>query len=186
MVTRSPSPATQDRILELLRSVADPEIPAISVVDLGVIGSVLVDGRRVSVELLPTFVGCPAVGVMQERIAETLTDAGVADQVDVPITYDPPWTSERITPEGRERLRLSGFAPLAGEETLVRTGLLPEPMRAMAATWHVTVRPILEPICGELPDGVPTIDGRQRRTESFAWLHGEFTSVARSEAVATW
>jgi ring-1,2-phenylacetyl-CoA epoxidase subunit PaaD len=50
---------------------------------------------------------------MQERIAEALTDAGVADEVDVRITYDPPWTSDRITPECRERLRLSGFAPPA-------------------------------------------------------------------------
>ena len=98
--------------------------------------------------------------------------------------------------EGRQRLATALeclwsdaqeiFAPLAGEETLVRTGLLPEPMRAMSATWQATVRPILEPICGELPAAAPTIEGRQRRTESFAWLHGEFTSVARSEEVATW
>ena len=78
------------------------------------------------------------------------------------------------------------FAPLAGEETLVREGLLPDPMRAMHADWQARVRPILEPITGELAAAVPTLDGRERRTDEFGWLHGEFTSVARSEEAATW
>ena len=78
------------------------------------------------------------------------------------------------------------FAPLASEEILVREGLLPTPMRALHAEWQERVRPILEPICGELPPAAPGIDGRERRTEDFAWLHGEFTSVARSEEAATW
>jgi ring-1,2-phenylacetyl-CoA epoxidase subunit PaaD len=139
VVTHSPAPATEDRILELLATVADPEIPAISVVDLGVIGSVRVDGRSVSVKLLPTFVGCPAVGVMQERITERLIGAGVADEVDVPITYDPPWTSDRITPAGRERLRLSGFAPPAPMPSGPALGQLDE----------IAVLPIAEcPYCG--------------------------------------
>lgn len=99
------------RVWSELEQVADPEIPAISVVDLGVIGSVEVEGRRVRVELLPTFVGCPAIGVMQQQIDERLRASGVADDVEVVVTFDPPWTSERITPAGRERLRRSGFAP---------------------------------------------------------------------------
>ena len=78
------------------------------------------------------------------------------------------------------------FAPLAGEETLVREGLLPEPMRAMHADWQARVRPILDPMCGALPDATPTLDGRERRTDEFSWLHGEFTSVARSEEAAAW
>jgi hypothetical protein len=75
---------------------------------------------------------------------------------------------------------------LAAEEILVRDGLLPEPMRAMHAEWQSRVRPILEPICGELSAASPTIDGRERRTADFLWLHAEFTSVSRSEAAATW
>jgi len=106
-------PAAEARIWEELARIPDPEIPAISVVDLGVIGSVEVEGRRVRVELLPTFVGCPAIGVMQEQIGERLRAEGLADDVEVPITFDPPWTSDRISPAGRERLRLSGFAPPA-------------------------------------------------------------------------
>jgi len=78
------------------------------------------------------------------------------------------------------------FAPLAAEEELVRSGLLTEPMRAMHAAWQTQVRPILEPICGELPRHTPSLDGRTRRTDDFRWLHAEFTSVRRSEAGAQW
>ena len=78
------------------------------------------------------------------------------------------------------------FAPLAGEEELVRHGLLPEPMRALHATWQAEVRPVLAPMLGELPHAVPSLDGRTRRTDEFRWLHGQFTLVARSEVGATW
>jgi ring-1,2-phenylacetyl-CoA epoxidase subunit PaaC len=79
------------------------------------------------------------------------------------------------------------FAPLVEEEVLVRDGILPEPMAAMHRTWQANVRPLLEPIAGPLPNATPSVDGRTRRTEEFAWLHGEMTSVARSEAEAvTW
>ena len=101
----------EERIWDALASVDDPEIPAISLVDLGVIGSVAVDPARVRVELLPTFIGCPAIGVMQERITAALAALALAPRVEVEVSFDPPWTSERITPYGRERLRLSGFAP---------------------------------------------------------------------------
>jgi len=99
------------RIWDELATISDPEIPAISVVDLGVIGSVHVDEARVRVELLPTFVGCPAIGVMQERITARVSELKLAPAVEVVVTFDPPWTSDRISAEGRERLRLSGFAP---------------------------------------------------------------------------
>ena len=98
--------------------------------------------------------------------------------------------------EGRDRLTTALenlwpdaqdiFTPLVGEEALVREGLLPESMQAMHAAWQAQVRPILEPICGELPSATPSRDGRLRRTDDFAWLHGEFTSVAGSEEAATW
>lgn len=101
----------EQRVWDALREIADPEIPAISVVDLGVIGGVDVDADRVHVDLLPTFVGCPAIGVMQHQIAERLTELGVAPRVEVEVSFDPPWTSDRISLAGRERLRASGFAP---------------------------------------------------------------------------
>jgi ring-1,2-phenylacetyl-CoA epoxidase subunit PaaD len=94
-----------------LARIADPEIPAISIVDLGVIGSVAVDDERARIEILPTFVGCPAVEIMRSEVAERIRALGVTDRVEVEITFQPPWTSERISPAGRERLRRSGFAP---------------------------------------------------------------------------
>jgi ring-1,2-phenylacetyl-CoA epoxidase subunit PaaD len=98
-----------------LAEIADPEIPAISLVDLGVIGRVSfgrsAGGERLSVELLPTFVGCPAIEVMRQQIGERLADLHVADEVVVELSFATPWTSDRITPAGREALRSSGFAP---------------------------------------------------------------------------
>ena len=101
-----------------LEEVADPEIPAVSVIELGVIGEVAFEalgdgGERLTVELLPTFVGCPAVDVMRDQIDERLRALQVADEVRVQVSFTPPWTSDRITPEGREKLRGSGFAPPA-------------------------------------------------------------------------
>jgi ring-1,2-phenylacetyl-CoA epoxidase subunit PaaD len=99
-----------------LDEIADPEIPGISLVELGVIRSVSFEalpasGERVTVELLPTFVGCPAIGVMQERVDERLRAMEIAEEVVVEISFAEPWTSERISPEGRQKLRESGFAP---------------------------------------------------------------------------
>jgi ring-1,2-phenylacetyl-CoA epoxidase subunit PaaD len=101
--------AREAAIWDALAEVSDPEIPAISLVDLGVIRSVQLDGGRLTVELLPTFVGCPAVEIMRHDVAERLR--GMADEVDVRISFAEPWTSERISGRGRERLRASGFAP---------------------------------------------------------------------------
>jgi ring-1,2-phenylacetyl-CoA epoxidase subunit PaaC len=78
------------------------------------------------------------------------------------------------------------FAPLGGEETLVREGLLSQPMHALHASWQGQVRPVLELIVGELPAAAPARDGRRRRTDDFIWLHTEFTTVAGSEVGATW
>ena len=117
MVTtlRQTRSAREQAVWDALADVADPEIPAISVVDLGVIRRVeFVDApeeERLRVELMPTFVGCPAIDVMQGAIRERLAEHAPA--VDVVVTFDEPWTSERITPEGRRRLRESGFAPPA-------------------------------------------------------------------------
>jgi ring-1,2-phenylacetyl-CoA epoxidase subunit PaaD len=109
-------PTTLPRPLEsavwaALHDVHDPEIPTISVVDLGVIRTVETAPGRVRVELLPTFVGCPAIDVMRDSVEQRL--AGFADEVEVEISFAEPWTSERITPEGRRRLRASGFGPPA-------------------------------------------------------------------------
>jgi ring-1,2-phenylacetyl-CoA epoxidase subunit PaaD len=111
----SPAPASPasrpdaTAIRAALESVADPEIPAVSIVDLGMIGEIGVTRDGIRVELLPTFVGCPALEMIRRAIRERLAGFGPAVVVDV--SFATPWTSDRITPAGRERLRRSGFAP---------------------------------------------------------------------------
>ena len=109
-------PAREAAIWAALAEIPDPEIPAISLVDLGVIHAFAFaalpgGGERLTVELMPTFVGCPAIEVMRRQIGERLTELAVADKVAVELTFAEPWTSDRISPAGREALRLSGFAP---------------------------------------------------------------------------
>ena len=87
----------------------DPEIPVVSVVDLGLVHTVELDSERLRVELLPTFVGCPALELIRRSVADRL--AGMAPRVEVEMTFAVPWTSDRITPDGRRKLRQSGFAP---------------------------------------------------------------------------
>ena len=113
MVIPAAAASRQERIWQALAEIPDPEIPAISLVDLGIIGEVRVDdaGRLAHIQLLPTFVGCPAIEVMRQRIGERLTALAIADRVEVEVSFATPWTSERISDAGRERLRLGGFAP---------------------------------------------------------------------------
>ncbi len=101
-----------------LAEVPDPEIPMISVVDLGIIRRVEWDDTHLRVEVMPTFVACPALDIIRETIRERL--AGFAPTVEVVTTFAEPWTTERITPEGRRKLRASGFAPpIPGEEMVL-------------------------------------------------------------------
>ncbi len=97
-----------------LAEVPDPEIPVISVVDLGVVRAVRVEDDRVHVEFTPTFLGCPALETMRAQMAEKVEELGA--EVDVEVVLDDSWTTDRITPEGREKLRAAGFAPPAPRE----------------------------------------------------------------------
>jgi ring-1,2-phenylacetyl-CoA epoxidase subunit PaaD len=100
---------TEAQVWDALAEIPDPEIPVISLVDLGVIRSVDVSRDQVRVEFTPTFLGCPALEVMRDAMAERITALG-ADP-DVRVVTDDSWSTDRITPEGREKLRASGFAP---------------------------------------------------------------------------
>jgi ring-1,2-phenylacetyl-CoA epoxidase subunit PaaD len=100
---------SETEVWEALAEVPDPEIPVVSVVDLGLVHAVELDDRRLRVELLPTFVGCPALELIRASVAERL--AGMAPVVEVEMTFAEPWTSDRITAQGRRKLRDSGFAP---------------------------------------------------------------------------
>ena len=96
-------------VLAALDDVADPEVPAVSIVELGMIERIDVEPDRLRVELLPTFVGCPALDVIRDAVTQRLGEFG--RPVEVETSFATPWTSDRISPAGREKLRRSGFAP---------------------------------------------------------------------------
>ncbi len=102
---------TAERVWDALAGVPDPEIPVISVVDLGVVRDVRVEEDRVRVEFTPTFLGCPALDVMREQMAEAVRALG--GEPEVVVVTDEAWTTDRITPAGREKLREAGFGPPA-------------------------------------------------------------------------
>jgi ring-1,2-phenylacetyl-CoA epoxidase subunit PaaD len=102
---------TAEQVWAALEQVEDPEIPVVSLVDLGVVRDVQVDGDRVHVEFTPTFLGCPALEVMRDRMAAKIVELGA--EPDVEVVTDDSWSTDRITAAGREKLRAAGFAPPA-------------------------------------------------------------------------
>jgi len=100
--------AMRDEVCRVLAGINDPEMP-ISIVDLGIVDDVQVDSGRVTVRILPTFVGCPALDMLKDEIVcKTSVLPGVS-RVEVSVAFDPPWTTDRITPAGRENLRRIGI-----------------------------------------------------------------------------
>ena len=110
---------TAAQVWEALAEIPDPEIPTISLVDLGVIRSVDVSADLVRIEFTPTFLGCPALEVMRDAMAAKVRELG--GDPDVQVITDDGWSTDKITPEGREKLRASGFAPPAPRETTTPT-----------------------------------------------------------------
>ena len=102
---------TADEIWGALAEIPDPEIPVVSLVDLGVVRDVRVENGRVHVEFTPTFLGCPALEVMRDAMAARIAELGA--EPDVEVVLDDSWSTDRITAEGREKLRAAGFAPPA-------------------------------------------------------------------------
>lgn len=101
---------TKDQVYVWLEEVKDPEIPVLSLIDLGVITGVTVHEGDVIIEMTPTFVGCPALDMMQTDIREVLTKKGVR-KVAIEVSYKRPWTSDLISEKGKEALKKFGLAP---------------------------------------------------------------------------
>jgi len=102
----------REQVLEWLSEVADPEIPVLTITDLGIVRDVdCSDG--VTVSLTPTYSGCPATEVIEASVVAALEDRGVAD-VKIRRVLSPPWTTDWISEAGREKLRAFGIAPPVG------------------------------------------------------------------------
>lgn len=100
-----------DQIYKVLDTVKDPEIDTVSVLDLGMVEHVDIDGQQVVIKMLPTFSGCPALNIIKGNIERAVKTVENVDSVEVQFIFNPPWTSDRITEKGRAGLKLFGIAP---------------------------------------------------------------------------
>lgn len=101
---------TAEQAWEVLARVADPEIPVISVTELGIVRDVRADEDWVEVVVTPTYSGCPATEAIEQSIAAALRAAG-ANEVRIETRLAPPWTTDWIAPAAQEKLRRYGIAP---------------------------------------------------------------------------
>ncbi len=110
---------------DVAATVVDPEIPVLTIEDLGVLRTVEEDGDRVRVVLTPTYSGCPAIEAMRDDVSAALYGAGYA-RVEVRMVLSPAWTTDWMTADGKRKLREfgiappNGSAPVHGERVVVR------------------------------------------------------------------
>lgn len=100
---------TEQFIWEILNKIPDPEVPAISIVDLGVVRAVRVENEKVFIDITPTYTGCPALKLMEENIREALNEIGV--EVEIKLIYKPAWTTEWMSEATKQKLKEYGIAP---------------------------------------------------------------------------
>ena len=118
------------RAWEVLHAVLDPEVPAISVTDLGIVRDVIEHDDGLEVVVTPTYSGCPATEVIEQAISDAIVAAGLGP-ARVTQRRAPAWTTDWITPEGREKLRAYGIAPPGSCATEATAGKV-QPIRLMA------------------------------------------------------
>jgi ring-1,2-phenylacetyl-CoA epoxidase subunit PaaD len=119
----------KEKIFTILNEIPDPEIPVISIVDLGVVRDFRVNGTAIEVDITPTYSGCPAMKQMEDDIISVLKSKGFTE-VKVNLIYHPAWTTDWISEDAKERLRIYGIAPpehssvdkatLMGKERIVK------------------------------------------------------------------
>ncbi len=115
---------TEKEIWSALEVVKDPEIPTLSMVDMGIITKVEVRGEsNVYVEMTPTFTGCPAIKMMENMVAERLKEIGI-ETIQVTTTFDKPWNSNKLTERGLMCLKKHGLAPPPKHEGEITMELL--------------------------------------------------------------
>lgn len=114
---------SKEQVYIWLEEVKDPEIPVLSLVDLGVITEVTVDRHNVHIEMTPTFVGCPALDFMKQEIHEVLTGHGI-ERVSIDVTFRKPWNSDLISEKGKLALKKFGLAPPPSRELFTELDVL--------------------------------------------------------------
>ena len=116
----SAAATTRDEVFEILDTVKDPEVPVLSVVELGIVRDVRVDGEAVTVTLTPTYSGCPAMRVIEDDITAALVERGLGP-VRIETVFAPAWTTDWLSEDAKRKLEAYGIAPPgpAAPETLV-------------------------------------------------------------------
>lgn len=109
-MSRSAPPMSRDEVWAILGEVLDPEVPVLSIVELGIVRDVVVGDQHVEVTVTPTYSGCPAMRVIEDEIEAALRARG-AERVVVKTSFTPAWTTDWIPAEAREKLRTYGIAP---------------------------------------------------------------------------
>ncbi|MGZ0712748.1 1,2-phenylacetyl-CoA epoxidase subunit PaaD (plasmid) [Coraliomargarita sp. W4R53] len=104
---------SQEHARQIAASITDPEVPVLTIEDLGVLRAVAVDGDRVTVTITPTYSGCPALETMRDDLILALTAAGY-DRVEVRTTLSPAWSTDWMSDEGKRKLTQYGIAPPSG------------------------------------------------------------------------
>jgi len=110
-------------ITSLLSSVSDPEIPALSVMDMGIVRDIDISGDDVTVTITPTYSGCPAMDIIQKEIVETLQNAGYRN-AKVKVSFAHAWTSDWISDVGKKKLNDSGITPPPKVEQILQQSVL--------------------------------------------------------------
>jgi ring-1,2-phenylacetyl-CoA epoxidase subunit PaaD len=102
---------TKEHILALLSEIPDPEIPVITIIELGVIRDIdITDDQTISLKITPTYSGCPAMKQIEDDVRKKLSENGFTT-ITINTIFSPPWTTDWITPEAKEKLRIYGIAP---------------------------------------------------------------------------
>lgn len=107
----APLQITQEEVLNVLENVKDPEIDTVSIIDLGMVEDISIEHHHVSIKILPTFLGCPALEIIKNNIVGAVKEIHGIGEVTVEFIQSPPWTSDRVTEKGREGLKAFGIAP---------------------------------------------------------------------------
>ncbi len=116
MVKHHTSNISEEKVMTILETVPDPEIPVISIVDLGIVRRVSVIDGVIEIDLTPTYSGCPALDVIPILVAEALAKYDIHD-AKIKNVIAPPWTTDWISEEGKEKLRAFGIAPPVANTT---------------------------------------------------------------------
>lgn len=99
----------KSEIYQWLTAIVDPEIPVVTIEEMGMLKDVVIDGDLVKVIITPTYTGCPAMGIIQDDIEALLKSKGI-DKVEVKLVYSPAWTTDNMTIGTKEKLREYGIA----------------------------------------------------------------------------